>query len=96
MNLPRCSKCATPCLEYAKATKTREQLERAEEAENDRIIEILNELREREKRKIMRLLRTGEVDYDAKLDKLIWVDSQREVDFDEKEDDANKSDDSDW
>ena len=95
MNLPRCSKCATPCLEYAKAQKTREQLERQEEAENERIIEILNDLKEREKRKMMRLLKTGEIDYDAKLDKLVWTESQVEVDLDEKADDG-QSDGSDW
>ena len=43
---------------------------------------------------MMRLLKTGEIDYDAKLDKLVWTESQNEVDLDEKDD--GQSDGSDW
>ena len=41
-------------------------------------MEIVADLKERAKRKVMRQLRTGEIDYDPKIDKLIYADTKEE------------------
>ena len=61
-------------------------MEQEHERENDRIMEIVNELKERMKRKVMRQLRNGEIDYDARLDKLIYTDTKEELRIDEESD----------
>ena len=55
-------------------------------------MEIVQDLKERAKRKVLRQLRQGEVDYDPKLDKLIYTDTKEEFQFDKDSD----GDDSDW
>lgn len=41
-------------------------------------MEIVADLKERMKRKVMRQLKAGEIDYDAKLDKLVYAESKEE------------------
>ena len=42
-------------------------------------MEIIGELKERMKRKVMRQVKNGEIDYDAKLDKLIYTDTKEDL-----------------
>lgn len=49
-------------------------------------MEIVSELKERMKRKVMRQLKSGEIDYDPKLDKLIYSDTKEELRIDEESD----------
>ena len=49
-------------------------------------MEIVSELKERMKRKVMRQLRRGEIDYDPKLDKLIYADSREEFQIENESD----------
>jgi hypothetical protein len=65
-------------VKYATRPKTRQQQEQIEDQENARIMEIVADLKERMKRKVMRQLRKGEIDYDPKIDKLIYTDSKEE------------------
>ena len=78
MKTSRCSKCQRPVVKYATQPKSRQQEEKQTELENERIMEICSELKERMKRKILRQLKRGEVDYDAKLDKLVYADTREE------------------
>lgn len=50
-------------------------------------MEIVADLKERAKKKVMRQLKSGEIDYDAKIDKLVYTDSKEEFVVDEEEDD---------
>lgn len=45
--------------------------------------------KERMKRKVLRQLQNGEIDYDAKLDKLVYADTQEEVQDDESDGDSD-------
>ena len=82
----RCSKCTRPVLKYATMTKTRIQIEQESEREDDRIREIVSELKERMKRKVMRQLQNGEIDYDARIDKLIYTETKEELNIEEESD----------
>ena len=46
----------------------------------------MSELKERMKRKVMRQLRNGEIDYDPRIDKLIYTESREELRIDEESD----------
>ena len=74
----RCSKCIQPCKSYATLAKTQQQLEAEEKKEDARIVEILDGLKEREKKTIRRKLMLGEIDYDPKGDRLVYVESHEE------------------
>lgn len=80
-------------LKYATQVKTAKEKEVDYWKENDRMIEILSGLKEREKRKLERQIKAGEIDYDPKIDKLVYTDSKEEYTFEEGDDSA--SDDSD-
>jgi len=69
-------------LKYATQVKSEKQQEIEYWKENDRMTEILDGLKEREKRKLMRQIKAGEIDYDAKLDKLVYTESKEEYVFD--------------
>ena len=81
-------------IKYATQPKTRQQQEEEHEQDNDRIMEIVNELKEREKRKILRQLQNGEIDFDAKLGKLVYTDTKEELEI--GGDDSADSDDDFW
>ena len=49
-------------------------------------MEIVADLKERMKRKVMRQLQRGEIEYDSKLDKLIYTETQEELRIDEESD----------
>ena len=49
-------------------------------------MEILSELKERMKRKVMRQWRNGEIDYDARLDKLVYTETKEELRIEEESD----------
>ena len=49
-------------------------------------MEIVSELKERQKRKVLRQLQNGEIDYDARIDKLIYTETQEELRIDEESD----------
>ena len=53
---------------------------------NDPIMEIVSELKERMKRKVMRQWRNGEIDYDARLDKLVYTETKEELRIEEESD----------
>ena len=82
----RCSKCARPVLKYATQTKSRQQVEKDREVENERIMELVSTLKERMKRKVMRQVQNGEIDYDAKLDKLVYTDTKEEIEMQDESD----------
>ena len=42
--------------------------------------------KERQKRKVLRQLQNGEIDYDARIDKLIYTETQEELRIDEESD----------
>ena len=73
-------------LKYATMTKTRVQIEQESEREDDRIREIVSELKERMKRKVMRQLQNGEIDYDPRIDKLIYTETKEELNVDDESD----------
>ena len=82
----RCSKCTKPVTRYATRVKTRQQEEQEREDEDDKIRAIVDLLKERQKRKIMRQLQNGEIDYDAKNDRLVYTDTKEEFVVDEDSD----------
>ena len=49
-------------------------------------MEIVGELKERMKRKVMRQLRNGEIDYDPRIDKLVYTETKEELRIDEESD----------
>lgn len=49
-------------------------------------------MKEREKRKVLRQLRNGEIDYDAKIDKLVYTDTKEEFVIDGDDDDDSGPD----
>ena len=49
-------------------------------------MEIVSDLKERMKRKVLRQLNNGEIDYDARIDKLIYTETQEELRIDEESD----------
>ena len=53
-------------------------MEAEEQKEDVRILEILDGLKEREKKTIRRKLMLGEIDYDPKGDRLVYVESNEE------------------
>ena len=79
-------------LKYAVKVKTANEKEKDYWIENDRMIEILDGLKEREKRKLERQIKAGEIDYDPKLDKLIYVNTKEEVVHGEDVSDSEDSD----
>ena len=79
-------------LKYAVKVKTANEKEKDYWIENDRMIEILDGLKEREKRKLERQIKAGEIDYDPKLDKLIYSNTKEEVMHGEDESDSEDSD----
>ena len=79
-------------LKYAVKVKTANEKEKDYWIENDRMIEILDGLKEREKRKLERQIKAGEIDYDPKLDKLIYVNTKEEVVHGEDDSDSKDSD----
>lgn len=79
-------------LKYAVKVKTANEKEKDYWIENDRMIEILDGLKEREKRKLERQIKAGEIDYDPKLDKLIYVNTKEEVVHGEDGSDSEDSD----
>ena len=68
-------------MRYATQVKSKKEVEADEEKEDDNIREILSTLKEREKRKLTRQLQLGEVDYDPKLNKLVYTDSKAEYKY---------------
>jgi hypothetical protein len=92
MSLQRCAKCMSAVLKYATQVKSAKQQEQEYWHENDRMTEILDGLKEREKRKLTRMIKNGEVDYDAKRDKLVYTQTEEEYLFGE-EDQGSGSDD---
>ena len=86
----RCSKCTHPVTKYAFQTKTRQQVEKEREVEDVRIMAIVAELIPRQKRKVMRQLQSGEIDYDAKLGKLIYTETKEELNVDDSGDDSEE------
>ena len=83
----RCSKCIQPCKSYAKKEKTAKQLEEEGKKEDARILEILDGLKEREKKTIRRKLALGEIDYDPKGDRLVYVETNEEFNVGQQDDD---------
>jgi len=65
------------------------------EKENDRIMEIVSDLKEREKRRVLRQLRNGEIDYDAKIDKLVYADTKELFEIDREGSDGDEDSDED-
>ena len=49
-------------------------------------MEIVADLKERMKRKVLRQLDNGEIDYDPRIDKLIYTETQEELRIDEESD----------
>lgn len=49
-------------------------------------MEIVGELKERMKRKVLRQLRSGEIGYDPKLDKLVYCEDNKEFVMDAESD----------
>ena len=68
------------------------------EKDNDRILEIMKDVKEREKRTLMRLLKKGEIDYDSKLDKLVYANTSKEykLDGDDSGNEDDEDDEEDW
>jgi hypothetical protein len=68
--LKRCSKCTTHTQSYA--TKSAEN--GASEVDEDaKVEEILATLKERQKRTILRKIKTGEIEYNAKKNVLVYA-----------------------
>ena len=91
----RCSKCVQPVQDYATVAKTGKQLEKEEEEEEKRVEEILGSLKPREQKAIQRKIATGEIEYDAKRDCLIYGESQEQFnmgDSDSDDDDEDSDD----
>lgn len=97
MSLQRCAKCSTVVLKYATQVKSAKQQDAAYWKENERMTEILEGLKEREKRTLMRQIKAGEIDYDPKLDKLVYTESKEEYVFGKEEgsDDGSQGDEDD-
>ena len=70
-------------------------MEADREKENDRIMEIVSDLKEREKRRVLRQLRNGEIDYDAKIDKLVYADTKELFEIDREGSDGDEDSDED-
>jgi hypothetical protein len=59
------------------------------------MIEILDGLKEREKRTLERKIKAGEIDYDPKIDKLVYTNTKEEIVLGELSDGSSDSSDSD-
>lgn len=58
-------------------------------------MEIVSDLKEREKRRVLRQLRNGEIDYDAKIDKLVYADTKELFEIDREGSDGDVDSDED-